>query len=392
MNDRQIYLAVFILLIFGVAAALVYGSGGGIEGKVTDPKGAVVVGASVVVSDPMNSRTLNATTDQDGKYKIEGLPPGTYSLTVSARGFSDAHRNDVKVNENAVATINVQLEIAPVEAGVIVPAKSNANVDPVYQQLRQLAKNQNDFGGPFATVNNLVFKRDAAVFTLHRGEVYFGPPVEGRVTAGVFIGDGELTLVPPTTIEKHSLSLFIDQEKLTEPFSHLVLRFTDQTLAEIKGSANAKMGTGGPQAEKARDLYRDNQQLLRKELHDNAEIRTLTDIYSPPRPGYFNAFVGGRKHSKLVFLLDPLGIPAVSPEEIALVSYGETDAEFGPRSTWPTNMPGALPAVLKITGCMTLPAMKLRGKYVEHTSQQRIASPSNRWWRAESYGSTCTDH
>jgi hypothetical protein len=55
MNDRQIYAAVFILLLFGVPAALVYGSGGGIEGKVTDPKGAVVVGASVVVTDAMNS-------------------------------------------------------------------------------------------------------------------------------------------------------------------------------------------------------------------------------------------------------------------------------------------------------------------------------------------------
>jgi len=174
-------------------------------------------------------------------------------------------------------------------------------------------------------VTNLVLTRDAAVFTLRSGEIYFGAPVDGRTTAAVFIGDGEMTLVPPTPIEKHSLAIFVDNEQLTEPFTHLVIRFTDKTFDEIKTSSSAKMGTGGPQAEKARDLYHTNQQLLRKELHDNGELRTLADLYEPQRPGFFDAFIGGGKHSKLIFQLDPLGIPQVSPEEVALASYGEGD-------------------------------------------------------------------
>jgi len=40
---------------------------------------------------------------------------------------------------------------------------------------------------------------------------------------------------------------------------------------------------------------------------------------------YFNAFIGGGKHGKLIFLLDPLGLPRVA-EEVALLSYGDTDA------------------------------------------------------------------
>src|SRR5207244_353060 len=58
---------------------------------------------------------------------------------------------------------------------------------------------------------------------------------------------------------------------------------------------------------------------------DNNELRTLTDIYAPPRAGFFEAFIPGKKHGKLIFLLDPLGIPLVSPEEVALLSYGDTD-------------------------------------------------------------------
>ena len=246
------------------------------------------------------------------------------TITISAPGFSEARREPIKVTDGAATTVDIKLEIASVEAAVTVSGVK-ANVDPIYQQLRQAGRAEGDFAGPFATVNNLVLKRDAATFTLRSGEVYFAPPVEGRITAAVFIGDGELSLVPPTKIEQHTLSLFIEQDQLAESFTRLVIRFTDKTFDEIKASPNATMGAGGSQAVKARELYRENQQLLRKQLRDNADIRTLADIYGPQRPGYFTSFIDGKKHGKLVFLLDPLGLPPVSPEEVALFSYGEND-------------------------------------------------------------------
>ena len=323
---KKLILRVSLLLPFLALLASpfgsVYSAAGRLEGKVTDPKGAVVVGAKVVVTDPITNQSFTAVTDKQGHYEIR-LPAGTYAVVISAPGFGDAHQEGVKVADDAVATLDVKLEVAPIEAAVTVAA-TKANTDPTYQQLRQLGKPDLDFG-EFATVNNLVLKRDAAVFTLQSGEIYFGAPVEGRVTAAVFIGNGELQLTPPTTIEKNSLKIFTNNESLVEGFSRLVVRFTDKTFDEVKASPNATMSKGGPQAAKARDLYRDNQQLLRKELRDNGELRTLTDILAPQRPGYFNAFIGGKRYEKLVFLMDPLGIPQVSPEEVALFSYGEGD-------------------------------------------------------------------
>jgi hypothetical protein len=314
------------LVFLALPLVVVHGAGGRIEGKVTNPKGELVVGAIVTVLGQGGDQSKTGVTDGEGRYKIEGLKAGIYTVTISAKGFSSARREDVKVEEGGVATFDARLEIAAIQTSVNVPAPGvKANADPVYQQLRQLGKTDADFGGSFATVSNLVLTRDAGRFTLRNGEVYFAAPVEGRVTAAVFFGDGELVLDPPTLIEKHTLSLFADAEKLTEPFTHLVIRFTDKTLDEIKSSPNAKMGTGGPQASKARDLYRSNQQILRKELHDNGELRTLADLYAPQRPGYFDAFIGGGKHGKLIFLLDPLGLPPVSPEEVALLSYGDSD-------------------------------------------------------------------
>jgi len=325
MGQRQlrIHLIVLSLVLLALPLVIAHGAGGRIEGRVTDPKGAAVAGAIVTVTDPVSNQNFRASTDSEGRYKVESVPAGTYLVVVSAKGFSEGRRDEVRVEDGATATVDLKLEIAPIEVAVTVTAK--ANTDPVYQQLRQIGKTESEFNGPFATVNNLILKRDANVFTLRSGEIYFAPPIEGRVTAAVFIGDGEMTLVPPTLIEKHSLSLFINAEQLTEQFSHLVLRFTDKTFGEVKASPKATMGTGGSQAAKAREYYRDNQQLLRKELRDNNELRILTDIYAPPRAGFFGAFIPGKKHGKLIFLLDPLGIPLVSPEEVALLSYGETD-------------------------------------------------------------------
>ncbi|MDQ2855613.1 MAG: hypothetical protein M3R68_04735, partial [Acidobacteriota bacterium] len=194
--------------------------------------------------------------------------------------------------------------------------------------LRLQSKSEQSFTGNYASVNNLVLRRDAAVFTLKSGEVYFLTPTDGRYTGAVFIGEGQMTLVPPTDIEKHSLELFTDEPSITEDFTRLVLRFTDKTFDEIKNSPNAKMGSAGPQAGHARDVYRENEQLLRQRLRDNRDLRTLVDIYCNECSGFFNAFIDGKKHGKLVYLWDPLGVPNVSPEEVLLLSYGDSDGGF----------------------------------------------------------------
>src|SRR6185436_16870568 len=119
-----------------------------------------------------------------------------------------------------VATVlSIPLLFTPVEAQVKETAQK-PNQDPVYQSLRQL----DDFAGEYAVVNNLKLKRAAANFTLKSGELYFITPVEGRVTAAVFFGDGELSLIPPSEVEKNSIKIFTGEGGITEQFTKLVLR------------------------------------------------------------------------------------------------------------------------------------------------------------------------
>lgn len=317
--------SLFVLMVLSIPFLVAYAAGGGIEGKITDPKGAAIPAATVTITNQATGQNFRTVTDAQGRYKIEGLPAGTYSVRANVSGFNEGRRDNVKVEDNASAAVDLGLEIAPLEAQVKVSGNPKGSLDPVYQSLRQLGRNDQDFAGNYAVVNNLQLKRDAANFNLKSGELYFITPVEGRVTAAVFIGDGEMSLTPPTEIEKHSIKIFTGDGSITEQFTKLVLRFTDKTFEEIKSSPNAAMKTGGPAASQARGMFRDNQDLLRKRLHDNRELRTLFDLYNPTRDGFFTAFIDGKRFNKLIFLLEPLGVPGAIPEEVALLSYGETD-------------------------------------------------------------------
>ncbi len=261
-------LPLLALMIVPLVAAS--NAGGTIEGKITDPKGSVVAGAIITVTDPTTNQRHTATSNDQGHYKIEGLPPGTYRVSVAAPGFADASKDDVRVDEGADVPNDFRLEVAAIEETVKVESKGlPPNTDSLYQSLRQEAKDEKDFAGPFATVNNLVLTRQGAQFNLLSGELYFLSPIQGRVTGAVFIGDGVLHIDPPLDVEKQSLKIFTGETSLSEPFSTLVLHFTDSTFDEIKASANVTMGQNGAQAARAGNLFRDNQDLLRKHLRIN---------------------------------------------------------------------------------------------------------------------------
>ncbi len=201
-----------------------------------------------------------------------------------------------------------------------------ANSDSVYQHLRSKADQPEDFNGQVATVNGVVLTRDAATFKFNNGEIYFLTPVEGHVVGAVFLGDVEMTLTPPTDIEQRSLARFTGStEPKPEHFTRLVMRFSDGTFQEIKQSPGVQMNSSGTQTARARDAYHEIQTLLRKQVHYNADLRTLEDLYGPQRPGFFMAFPGGGRFDKLAFVLDPLSQPEISPEEVALYSFSDTE-------------------------------------------------------------------
>jgi Peptidase family M1 domain len=191
------------------------------------------------------------------------------------------------------------------------------NSDPTYQQLRNISLSET------VSVSNLTIVRDAATFHLHSGTICFLSPVQGKVTGAVFVGEGNLILDPPTTVERNNLRLLTKGDEFSEVFTQLLLRFTDKTYDEIKKSSGPGAGGCDPTA------LQDSQKALRKKISYNLDGRILADVLSPNPGGLFVAFVHGKHYSdKEILAIDPRGAPPllihVNPEEVELVTYDES--------------------------------------------------------------------
>ena len=113
----------FALLILIVAFCLgtlaqAGGSTSEIKGRIADPNGAVVTGATVTVTDTSKGISRTATTDAHGEYRFLSLPPGTYNLRVEASGFSSQLKNNVQVTVGQTADQDFSLKVGDASATV----------------------------------------------------------------------------------------------------------------------------------------------------------------------------------------------------------------------------------------------------------------------------------
>lgn len=98
------------------------GSTGALTGTVTDPSGAVIVGAKVTATNIGTGQPRAAETGSDGSYKFSLLQPGNYSVEFSAKGFKTAEVPSVTVNVTETAVLNHSLEVGAQAERVTVEA------------------------------------------------------------------------------------------------------------------------------------------------------------------------------------------------------------------------------------------------------------------------------
>ena len=84
---------------------------GGMQGTVKDPSGAVVSGATVDVTSPSLIGKKSATTDSGGYFRFANLPPGTYTLTVTAANFRSYKQEGVTIATGHLPSLDVTLQV-----------------------------------------------------------------------------------------------------------------------------------------------------------------------------------------------------------------------------------------------------------------------------------------
>ncbi|PYX31732.1 MAG: hypothetical protein DMG80_09785 [Acidobacteria bacterium] len=91
---------------------------------VKDPRGAAVTNATVSASDQVRAFERSATTNIDGEYRLQALPPGTYTVRVEAPGFAKVEAKDQIVNIGQLRQLPVALSLAGTQEIVTVSSES----------------------------------------------------------------------------------------------------------------------------------------------------------------------------------------------------------------------------------------------------------------------------
>ena len=117
------FFAIIAMITLAAAAFAQSTTTGGINGKVVDPQGAVVNGASITVTNIGKNTTTTVTSANDGVFRVTNLEPGNYRVETNATGFGK-HTAEVVVEVGALTPLDVNLAVGGVGGEVTVTAEA----------------------------------------------------------------------------------------------------------------------------------------------------------------------------------------------------------------------------------------------------------------------------
>lgn len=115
------------LALFAFPFSTVAQTGGNVTimGTVMDPSGAVVPGAKIVATEASTGVSRSDVANSSGQFNIPSLPPGTYTVKISAKGFSQSVQT-VTLLADQVRNLNVHLQLGAASQEVTVQAAAVA--------------------------------------------------------------------------------------------------------------------------------------------------------------------------------------------------------------------------------------------------------------------------
>src|SRR5215472_6295609 len=199
-----------------------------IVGVAKDSSGAVLPGVTVEAASPVLLEKSRATvTDDQGRYQIAELRPGTYSVTFTLPGFATFKRDGLTLTPGFAATINADLRVGALSETVLVTSeaplvdtRTAAKVTVITDQTLNALPTSKSIGSMLAFVPGAVSPANGVDTGGTKGEqsvrisVYGANPNDMRqMTNGMqytnLFGDGggRLYFVNPITVDQDAIDL-----------------------------------------------------------------------------------------------------------------------------------------------------------------------------------------
>jgi hypothetical protein len=107
-----------------IASAYAQEVSAGITGRVTDPSGGSIVGAKVTAKDLDRDTLWPTTTNVDGIYAFPRVPIGRYELKIEAAGFKTYVNDEVALEVNQRARVDVAMQVGSITENVSVTGEA----------------------------------------------------------------------------------------------------------------------------------------------------------------------------------------------------------------------------------------------------------------------------
>src|SRR6266508_39093 len=112
-----------VIVVVGVPA--IVSAQASIAGQVKDATGGVLPGVTVEASSPaLIEKVRSVVSGGTGQYRIELLPPGSYTVTFTLPGFSTVKREGVALTGTFTATIDADLRVGSVQETITVTGET----------------------------------------------------------------------------------------------------------------------------------------------------------------------------------------------------------------------------------------------------------------------------
>jgi hypothetical protein len=157
---------------------------GGLQGTVKDPSGAVIPRAKVVLTSPALIGSKELVTDASGYYHFANLPPGVYTVVISAEGFKTSKTAGLTIEAGHLPTVDLTLQIGATATTVEV-TESGPMIDTTTTQTQTNVSSQTLQNAPTGTT----FQSVIQYAPMARNEPLAGMSVNGQAGMG---GGGSL--------------------------------------------------------------------------------------------------------------------------------------------------------------------------------------------------------